>query len=235
MKKPLLFFFFTLALSDLVAQDRHEAWLRINISNWRAETGGWGIELHQRTQSNYLANDKNIFSSPLVTIIRPWLYWRIKSKWILSYSPLSYHGFTTLLNQQGDRDTYTELRTTFGIQRNFKLGTVINRNRAWYEFRFIDIGSDAFSFGTRLRTQNTFIIPLLALSKKNHLGYQLANEFFIAQRSSSIGFDHNRLFNALQWKKGKQEINLGYQWSLHKSGSSLYDRGQLFLNTNFEL
>lgn len=217
------------------AQDRQEAWLRINLTHWYAKKSGWGVELHQRTQSNYLADEKNIFSYPLLTIIRPWLYWRTNKKWVLAYSPLSYHGYTILLNQQGDRDTYTELRTTLGIQRNLTGRRIVNRNRAWYEFRFSDINGNNYRFSTRLRIQNTVMVPLLTLSKNDQLGYQLANEFFVAQRSSSVTFDHNRFYNALQWKTGKQEINLGYQWSLHKSGATTYDRRQLFLNTNFEL
>ena len=235
MRKILLLPFLVLLLLNGLAQDRHEAWLRVNLIHWSTPKKGIGLELHQRTQSNYWTEDQNLFRYPMLSIIRPWLYWKINKSWIASYSPISYHGYTTIKNQSGESDSYTELRTTLGIQRNFKLGSLLNRNRAWYEFRFIDIGSDAFSFSTRLRVQNILILPLWKPSEKQQVGYQLANEIFFAQQSSSVSFDHNRLYNALQWKIGKQEINLGYQWSLHKSGATTYDRRQLFFNTNFEL
>lgn len=235
MKKTLLACIVLLLVLAAQAQDRREAWLRVNVTHWYAKKRGWGLEFHQRMQSNYLAADNNIFSYPLLTIIRPWLYWRTPKNWTWAYSPLSYHGYTKLVNAQGKRDTYTELRTTVGLQRGFTFGAITNRNRAWYEFRFIDIGSNAFTFGTRLRIQNVFIIPLFKLSKNNQLGYQLSNEVFIAQQRSSVAFDHNRFYNALQWRAGKQEINLGYQWSLHKSGATYYDRRQLFLNMNLDL
>ncbi len=194
------------------------------------------MEFHQRMQANYKTDDNNIFHYPSVTIVRPWLYWRTTKNWTLLWSPISYHGFTTLKNSTGETDTYTELRSTIGIQKNFLLKKITNRNRAWYEFRFIDVWRrDAYHFATRLRIQNTFIVPVLKLSSNNMLSYQLTNEFFWAVQSGYTGFDHNRLYNALQWRVGKQEISLGYQWSVHKSGNTFYDRNQLFVNTSFEL
>lgn len=216
------------------AQDRREAWLRINLIHWQTPKKGIGLEFHQRTQANYKTDDKDILRYPLLTIIRPWLYWKLPKSWTFTYSPLSYHGYTTIKSAVGETDTYTELRTTLGIQRNYTFKTVTNRNRAWYEFRFIDIAGDAYRFATRLRIQNAFVVPLWKLSSKGQLGYLLSNEFFWSLETSYIGFDHNRLYNALQWRIKNQEVNLGYQWSLHKSNTDLYNRRQLFINTSFE-
>ena len=235
MRKIILLPFLLLLLAEGLAQDRHEAWLRVNIIHWYKPSKAVGFEFHQRMQANYKTDDKNIFHYPSLTLIRPWLYWKLNKNWTLSYSPLSYHGYTTLKNTAGETDTYSELRTTLGLQRNYLLGKLINRNRAWYEFRFIDIGGDSYRFATRLRIQNALIAPLWKPSAHQQLGYQLSNEFFWAVQSGYVGFDHNRLYNALQWRAGKQEINLGYQWSLHKNVTDLYNRGQLFINTSFEL
>jgi hypothetical protein len=235
LRKILLLPFLLLLLLSGRAQDRREAWLRVNVVHWYVPQRAIGLELHHRTQANYITDDNNIFLHPLVTIVRPWLYWRTKKNWTLSYSPLSYHGFTTIKNSLGETDTYTELRSTLGIQRNFTLKGVANRNRAWYEFRFMDVGSDAFRFATRLRIQNAIIAPIVKLSDHNQLSYQLTNEFFWAVQSGYTGFDHNRLYNSLQWRTGKQEMSLGFQWSVHKMESSFQNRRQVFLNTSFEL
>ena len=235
MKKLLLFFFFVQGLSTGYAQDRHEAWLRVNLIHWQKPNKAIGLEMHQRMQANYKTDDKNIFHYPAVTLVRPWLYWKLNKKWTLSYSPLSYHGYTNVISSAGETKKYTELRTTVGLQKNVTIGSALTRHRAWYELRFIDVSSDAYQFATRLRIQNAFIVPLWKLSGERQLGYQLSNEFFWALQSGYVGFDHNRLYNALQWRVGKQEINLGYQWSLHKGGTPLYSRRQVFLNTSFEL
>ncbi len=235
MKKLLLFFFFVQGLSTGYAQDRHEAWLRVNLIHWQKPNKAIGLEMHQRMQANYKTDGKNIFHYPAVTLVRPWLYWKLNKKWTLSYSPVSYHRFTTIKNVIGETDHYAELRSTLGIQQNAKLASIINRNRAWYEFRFIDIGGTAYRFATRLRIQNAFIVPLWKFSDHQQLGYQLSNEFFWALQADYVGFDHNRFYNALQWKINKQEFNIGYQWSLHKNGTILYNRRQLFINTSFEL
>ena len=235
MRKILLLPFLVLLLLNGLAQDRHEAWLRVNLVHWYMPQRAIGLELHHRPQANYNTEENNIFRYPSVTIIRPWLYWRTKKKWIFWYSPLSYHGFTTIKNSAGETDNYTELRSTLGIQKNFLLKKITNRNRAWYEFRFIDVGSNTLQFATRIRMQNAVIVPILKLSGNNQLSYQLTNEFFWAVQSSYTGFDHNRLYNSLQWRIGKQEINLGYQWSVHKMEPTFQDRRQIFLNTSFEL
>jgi hypothetical protein len=235
LRKIILLPFLLLLLAEGLAQDRHEAWLRVNLVHWHAPKKGIGLELHQRMQSNYWIDDKNPFEHPMLSIVRPWLYWKRNKNWTLSYSPLSYHGYTNVTSSAGETKKYTELRTTVGLQKNLAIGSALTRHRAWYELRFIDISSDAYQFATRLRIQNAFIVPLWKLPGERQLGYQLSNEFFWALQSGYAGFDHNRLYNALQWRVGKQEINLGYQWSLHKGGTPLYSRRQVFLNTSFEL
>lgn len=207
----------------------------MNLVHWYAPKKAMGLELHQRMQSNYWTKEKNPFEHPMLSIARPWLYWKLKKEWTLSYSPLSYHGYTVLHNSAGETKDYIEIRTTVGLQKNHKLGSTLSRHRAWYELRFIDIKGDAYQFATRFRIQNAFIIPLWKPTAKSQLGYQLSNEFFLAAQTGYVGFDHNRLYNALQLRAGKQEFNLGYQWSLHKNGTQLYNRRQVFLNTSFEL
>jgi hypothetical protein len=235
LRKQLLLPFLLLLLLEGQAQDRKEAWLRVNLVHWYTPQKGIGLELHQRMQSNYWTADKNPFEYPMLSIVRPWLYWKGKRNWTLSYSPLSYHGYTNVTGSSGQTKNYTEIRTTIGLQKNLTIGPTLSRHRAWYELRFIDVSGEAFQFATRLRIQHAFIVPLWKPSAKSQWGYQLSNEFFWALQEGYIGFDHNRLYNALQWRVGKQEINLGYQWSLHKNGSDFYSRRQLFINTSFDL
>lgn len=216
-------------------QTRYESWTRLNFNYWGNKKTGIGLELHHRRQSNYWVTEKNIFDEPMLTIIRPWLYRKIGKGWMLSTSPLSFHAYRDILNQSGITRNYIELRSTYGIQRNLKLKGITNRNRAWYEFRFSDISRPNIIFQTRLRIQNTFLLPIKKIRTNFSINYNVTNEFFINQRKEIIAFDHNRFFNGLQLKKQNYEINLGYQWSRHNSSSSPYSRHQVFLNTSIDL
>ncbi|MEY4587051.1 MAG: hypothetical protein RIT05_1469 [Bacteroidota bacterium] len=216
-------------------QDRNEGWIRLNLNHWIQPKLGVGLELHHRRQANYWTTDKNLLDESMLTIVRPWIYFRLPSKWVLSSSPISYHGTREILNAQGQTKDFLELRSTYGIQRTFQLKKLISRNRAWYELRFSNINQPNYFFHTRLRIQNTWLVPLFSITKKTKLNYNFTNEFFISQRKELVQFDHNRFFNGLQVKWGPQEISLGYQWSRHNSNPRAISRNQLFLNTSFDL
>lgn len=216
-------------------QTRHEAWLRVNLTHWMGAKTGIGLELHHRRQSNFLNDEKDIFDKPLLNIVRPWFYYRGIKNYVFVVSPLSFHDYHDLMNSNGQLRNHLELRSTYGVQRNFTIKKLVNKNRAWYELRFTDVNSTNNYFQTRLRIQNTFLLPLWKMNSHTKLNYNLSNEFFVNQRKDLINFDHNRLFNGLQLKKKSVEINLGYQWSRHNSTSHAYSRHQVFLNTNFEL
>lgn len=216
-------------------QDRHEGWIRLNLNHWIQPKFGVGLELHHRRQANYWTTDKNLLDESMLTIVRPWIYFKLPSKWTLCASPLSYHGYRDILNAQGDIKDFLELRSTYGIQRTFPIKQLISRNRAWYELRFSNVNQPNYFFQTRLRIQNTWLVPLLSLNQHIKLNYNFTNEFFISQREKLIQFDHNRLFNGLQVKWGPQEISLGYQWSRHNVSPHAISRNQLFLNASFDL
>lgn len=183
------------------AQTRYESWVRVNSNHWVNNKWGIGLELHHRRQSNFWKAEKNIFEESMLTIVRPWLYRKIGKGWTLSTSPLSFHAYRDILNQSGTTRDYVELRSTYGIQRNLKLKSVTNRNRAWFEFRFTDVNGPITTFQSRLRIQNTFLLPIKKISTDFSINYNVTNEFFINQRKEIIAFDHNRFFNGLQVKK----------------------------------
>lgn len=225
-----------LILSGLgYSQDRYEGWIRLNLNHWVQPKFGWGLELHHRRQSNYWTSEKNILDESMLTIVRPWIYFKLPSKWTLCASPLSYHGYRDILNAQGDTKDFLELRSTYGIQRTFPIKHLLSRNRAWYELRFSNVNQSNYFFQTRLRIQNTWLVPLLSLNQHTKLNYNFTNEFFISQHEKLVQFDHNRLFNGLQVKWGPQEISLGYQWSRHNVNPHAISRNQLFLNASFDL
>ena len=224
----------TISLSGWT-QTRYESWVRANLNHWVRPKAGIGLELHHRRQSNFLNNEKDLLDKPMLTIVRPWFYYRSPKNYVLAVSPLSFHDYSDIANNLGHLKNYLELRSTYGIQRNLTLKNIINRNRIWYELRFTDVNSRNRVFQTRLRIQNTFLFPLITLDNKAKLNYNLTNEFFIAQKKDLINFDHNRFFNGLQLKKANYEINLGYQWSRHNATPHAYSRHQLFLNTSFDL
>lgn len=217
------------------SQTRHESWVRVNLNHWFSPKFGIGLELHHRRQSNFLNEEKNIFDIPMLNIVRPWVYYRGLKNYVLAVSPLSFHDYHDISNSYGHLRNYLEIRSTYGVQRNFNLKNIVNRNRAWYELRFTDVNSRHRIFQTRLRIQNTFLLPIWKGASRTKLNYNLTNEFFVNQRRNLINFDHNRLFNGIQLKKSNYEINLGYQWSRHNASSHPYSRHQLFLNTSFDL
>ena len=216
-------------------QTRHEAWLRVNLTHWMGPKTGIGLELHHRRQSNFLNDEKDILDKPMLTIVRPWFYYRGLKKLTLVISPLSFHDYHEITSSSENIRNYLEIRSTYGIQRNLTLGKIANRNRIWYELRLTDVNSHNRVFQTRLRIQNSLLLPILTLGNQTKLNYNFTNEFFVGQKKDLINFDHNRLFNGLQLKKAGYEINLGYQWSRHNATPHAYSRHQLFLNTSFDL
>jgi hypothetical protein len=235
MKKQLLLVAIIFITVSGWSQTRHETWVRVNLNHWISDKTGIGLELHHRRQSNFLNEETNLLDKPMLNIVRPWFYYRGLKKYVLAVSPISFHDYHEIADLNGHLRNYLEIRSTYGVQRNFNIKNVTNRNRIWYELRFIDVNSNHRVFQTRLRIQNALLFPLWAITGNTKLNYNLTNEFFVSQKKEMINFDHNRLFNGLQLKKGKAEINLGYQWSRHNATPSAYSRHQLFLNTSFDL
>lgn len=72
---------FLLLLSELGnTQDRHEGWVRLNLNHWGQSKFGIGLELHHRRQANYWTANKNLLDESLLTIVRPWIYFRLVIK-----------------------------------------------------------------------------------------------------------------------------------------------------------
>lgn len=230
----ILFLLFAAGISGW-SQTRHEAWVRVNFNHTIAAKTGIGLELHHRRQSNYLTKESNKWDKPMLTIVRPWFYYRGLKKYVIAISPISFHDYNEIADLNGNLKNFLEIRSTYGVQRNLAIKNIANRNRVWYELRFTDVNSNHRVFQTRLRIQNTFLFPLWSTAENTKLNYNLTNEFFVNQRKELINFDHNRFFNGLQLKKGGAEINLGYQWSRHTANPRAYSRHQFFLNTSFDL
>jgi hypothetical protein len=217
------------------SQTRHEAWVRVNFNHSVGAKTGIGLELHHRRQANFLTEDKNLLHKPSLNIIRPWFYYRGFKKYVVAVSPISFHNYHEIADRNGNLTNFLEIRSTYGVQRNFNIKNVTNRNRIWYELRFTDVNSANRIFQTRLRIQNSLLFPLWKITGNTKLNYNFTNEFFVNQKKELINFDHNRFFNGLQVKKGGAEINFGYQWSRHNANPTAYSRHQFFLNTSFDL
>jgi hypothetical protein len=85
---------------------------------------------------------------------------------------------------------------------------------------------------SRFHLQDNFSIPLHSFRENNSLNYYISNEIFIKKHKADIGFDQNRLYNALQWKFYRSDISMGYQWALQKGTASLFHRNQLYVSLN---
>lgn len=235
MRKQLLLLTFIFLTVAGWSQTRHETWVRVNFNHWISEKIGLGLELHHRRQSNFLKEETNLLDKPMLNIVRPWFYYRGLKKYVLTISPISFHDYNEIADLNGNLKNFLEIRSTYGIQRNFNIKNVTNRNRIWYELRFTDVNSANRIFQTRLRIQNALLFPLWTITGNAKLNYNFTNEFFINQKKELVNFDHNRFFNGVQLKKRGAEINFGYQWSRHHANPRAYSRHQLFLNTSFDL
>ncbi|MFZ9694419.1 MAG: DUF2490 domain-containing protein [Chitinophagaceae bacterium] len=235
MRNQLLLLIFIVLTVAGWSQTRHETWVRVNFNHWINEKIGLGLELHHRRQSNFLKEEINLLDKPMLNIVRPWFYYRGLKKYVLTISPISFHDYNEIADLNGNLNNFLEIRSTYGIQRNFNFKNVTNRNRIWYELRFTDVNSANRIFQTRLRIQNSLLFPLWTITGNTKLNYNFTNEFFVNQKKDLVNFDHNRFFNGVQLKKRGTEINFGYQWSLHHADPRAYSRHQLFLNTSFDL
>ena len=223
--------FFTTSWS----QTRYESWIRVNLNHVLSNRLSTGLELQHRRQSNYWNHEKNILDESMQTMIRPWIYWKDSKKFTYLISPLSFHQYREIINKKGDTRDYLELRSTYGLQKNFTLNETSLKNRVLFELRLTDIKSNQLFFQTRLRIQQAFLLPIFKIKKQITFFYNCTNELFIVQRHQLIYFDQNRFFNGLQAKKGNIEINIGYQWSQHNGNPLPYSRRQVLFNTNIDL
>jgi hypothetical protein len=186
------------------------------------------VELQNRRQSNF---NKDLLDEPLLNMVRPWIHYKTKSKWMLSMSPISYYSHG-VLTDHGSVNKISEIRSIVGAQRNSNIGKIVMRNRLWYELRLKDLNGYKEQFQTRIRLQNAFILPICNITPTTRLNFNTSNELFVRQIKNDVGFDHNRLFNGLQLKNKGYEVNLGYQWSRHLENIT---RHQAFVNLSFDL
>lgn len=231
MRNPVLVIFLFIS-SISTAQTRNEFWCRLNITHPLDKHWSIGIDMHHRRQANYQSGDKNIFRYQLGNYARLMLFYQLPEKWTIFVSPLGYFANEDILNRDGELKLTNELRTSLSIIKAFDIGHIKNRNRFQYDIRFPEFDKVSHYVQTRFRLHNSFTIPLHNFSEKSSLNYFISNEIFIKKQKADIGFDQNRIYNALQWKLSRSDINLGYQWVLQKGTNSRFHRNQLYLSFN---
>ena len=227
MKKLLFLILFIPVIG--YSQHRYESWVRLNVNYWVKSNVSISLELQNRRQSN---NNRNILEEDLLFMVRPWMHYKSKSKWMISFSPISYYRHTVLTGNNGLINEIPEIRSILGIQRNLHINKIVMRNRLWYELRLKGISTPVEQFQTRLRLQNGLILPICKITSDTHLNLNASNEVFVGQIRDDVGFDHNRLFSGVQFKNKHYEVNVGYQWSRHLNNIT---RHQAFLNLSFDL
>jgi len=227
----VLLFFPLLAFS----QTRKEFWLKLNFTHQFSTKWMAGLDLQHRRQANFNQADKNIFHYTLANYGRIWLYYQLPWNWSLVVSPIGYFNNEDILNAAGTLKQTNELRISPGIVKVFDLGTVKNKNRFLYDIRFAEFDQVTHFTQSRFRLQNSFTIPLYSFKKQNQLSYIFSNEILIKKEKKLTGFDQNRVYNAVQWKLHRSDINLGYQWVVQKGTASTFHRHQLYLLLNIAI
>ena len=230
--RKFLFLLFSFILISGHAQTRNEFWCRLNITHPVDQKWSIGLDMHHRRQANYRDNDKNIFRYQLGNYMRLTVYYQLPKKWTIFVSPIGYFANEDILTKDGELKLTNELRTSLSVIKAFDIGPVKNRNRFQYDIRFPEFDKVNHYVQTRYRMHNSFTIPVVHFSEKTGLNYFISNEVFIKKQKSDVGFDQDRIYNALQLKISKSDILTGYQWVLQKGNTSLFHRNQLYLTFN---
>lgn len=228
--------FFTLFLPIAAAsQTRHECWLKMMVTHPLNEHWSLGAELQHRRQANFQVQDKNIFHYPLANYVRAWITYKLPHNWTLVLSPVGYFDNEDIVSSDGELKQTNELRVSPGVIRAFEMGRIRNKNRLLYDARLADFNKSYHFFQSRFRMQNSFSFPVFWVKKENKISYHLSNEILIKKEKTSVGFDQNRLYNAIQWENHGLNIDIGYQWIVQKNGASTFRRNQLFIALNINI
>ncbi len=216
------------------SQTRHEYWMKLNIIHPLKKEWSVAVELHHRRQSNYRSGDKNIFHYPLGNMARVWINYRLSRQWSVVLSPAGYFNNEEIQDETGVYRTSHEFRVSPGITSNFSTGRIKNKIRLLYDARFTGVNTKESYFQSRFRLQNNLTVPVFSF-RDQQISYHLSNEILFRKDITGAGFDQDRIYNAIQWEKPRNSIDIGYQWVVQKGRHSVFYRHQLFITLNFSI
>lgn len=202
MKKGLIFTLFLFTITyDCQAQQtyNHGAfWGRIVLADTINSKLRWELYLQQRTQD---AGSGNIFQTPLLSNVWPWLNYRLTKSTRVSVAPIGYFNtrpFYPGVNEVKD-DGVKEYRISVRVENEQRLKLFNLANRFGLEYRIRDIRNNGnYLPNWRARYMLKFEKPLYNVFSSNKpLSVFLSNEVLIqfgeAVKDRSSVFDHNRI------------------------------------------
>lgn len=216
------------------AQHRNEFWTKINATKSISPRLEGGIDIQHRRQNGFKSN-YNMFRYKMTNSLRFWAYYKLNHNWTLILSPFAY--FDNYLIKSGSEEIQksAELRTMGGIVKGFSFGNLINKNRFLYEISSIAVTEPERAIRHRYRLQNAFSMQVTGFKNKSSLNYSVINEILFKTLKGNTNFDQNRIYNGLQWKFMKSDVNAGYQWTLQKEANSFLNKNQLLITLNLSL
>ena len=202
MKKAFIFTLFLFTITyDCQAQRTygHGAfWGRIVLADTINSKLRWELYLQQRTQD---ASTGNIFQTPLLSNVWPWLNYKLTKSTRVSVAPIGYFStrpFYPSVNEVKD-DGVKEYRISVRVENEQRLKLFTFANRFGLEYRMRDLKYNGnYLPNWRARYMLKFEKPLHnLLSNHKPLSLFLSDEVLIqfgeAVKDRSSVFDHNRI------------------------------------------
>lgn len=232
------FYLYILLFSSLLpvfSQDRGEVWTKLSISKVVHSKWSMGVDLQYRGQANYyIPNNHNIFETNLATSIRLWAYYKLAKDWKVTAAPIAYFYNTEIMTDFVEVSHYQEMRTMWGISKNWQISRLKNKNRLMYEARFINWNTSKSITQHRYRIQNVGMVPIQKIHADGKLYLYLMNEYMLKTQQGKTNFDQNRSFLALQLQYKNIELTSGYQFIRQKGNKSDFNKHIWLTSLNFE-
>ena len=171
----------------------------------------------------------------MTSSIRLWTFYKLRNNWSIALSPIAYFNNQVVKDTSNEIQNASEIRSMLGLVKGFAFGKIAIKNRLLYEVSSIKSIAPQRTIKQRYRLQNAFIFPLKKFNNNSGLNYGVTNEILFKTVSSNTTLDQNRFYNGIQWKGAHNDINLGYQYTFHKEGSTHINKNQLLVILNFNL
>ena len=189
----------------------------------------------QHRRQNDFENDKNMFHYGMTNSIRLWTYYKLKHNLALILSPFAYFDNQAIIDSSEEIKHSIEIRTVLGASKTILFHKFSNKNRLLFELSSIKSQAVQSVIRQRYRLQNGFTFQLYMFKNNTSLNYNISNEILIKTIRSSTAFDQDRLYNGIQLKRFKSDVNAGYQYTSQKDANIHLNKNQFLLIFNLNL
>lgn len=235
MKAYLYILLLLLATFPVLGQDRNELWTKLIVNKVVHPKWSIGLDFQYRSQANYyIPHNHHICETPLAASVRFWIYYKLPKNWKITTAPIAYFYNTDIMADSIHLSHLQELRTMWGISKNWQNSWLKNKNRLVYEARFMNWNKTNAAIQHRYRLQNVGIIVLEKISADTKLNLYLMNEYLLKTQQGKSCFDQNRSFLALQFQYKNIELTSGYQFIYQKGNKNNFNKHIWLTSLNFD-